>query len=623
MSDASTVAVGAMLAQIWEGYEQPIAYFSKALTPTQRNWHPFELETYACLLALRAFRHYITACDFVIVTDCRALAHFNTTREVSAKIVRWLSELSQHKAQFVHRMGVFNVIPDWQSRDCKHLNSYDRDDFEKHLEYGVHSAPLKYFSQKEGVGSKINKNSQPDNPKYIINTLKNTSNQITISKILEEQLANRFCQQICNFFVKGITPKSQEGKKAFMEKIKGFTVHNGMVYKIPMERDIRHPPLPFVSNYNTRKLIISQYHDDPDHAHPGQYRMKQRIIRSFWWQTLDVDVANYCKNCKSCHKVKPQKTSKPMGKSIKHYGAWECISLDHVGRFPKTTREYTHILVIIDRFTRWVEMVPIKGDTNNGGLSSKTTLYKYTKRIVDRFGAPKKVITDGSTSFEGEFHDYLVKNNTKHRKGQPYQHTTNGMAERMIGGIEIAIRHYVGPDLNDWDQYLSKIQASINSHLTNGPKNSPFYLNMGRERRDNLENVLLEPIDDLSSEDKEEFSIDREIIQKEINIRTEEENLKSQKKMEKIMERKQSKKQWIPVVGQWVMVKRPKETVSSKLEPLYDGPFKVVSISKYGNYDLASPLEEHAQYTVPRERLSRYREMNPLNVERYQANGLT
>ena len=93
-TDASKVAIGAMLAQIWDNYAHPITYFSKALQAAQRNWHPYEQETYAVLMALRAFRHYIAACTFTIVTDCRALACFNSTREVSSKIVRWMMELS-------------------------------------------------------------------------------------------------------------------------------------------------------------------------------------------------------------------------------------------------------------------------------------------------------------------------------------------------------------------------------------------------------------------------------------------------------------------------------------------------------------------------------------------------
>jgi hypothetical protein len=42
------MAVRAMLAQIWDGYEHPVSYYRKELSGAQRNWHPFKQERYAC-----------------------------------------------------------------------------------------------------------------------------------------------------------------------------------------------------------------------------------------------------------------------------------------------------------------------------------------------------------------------------------------------------------------------------------------------------------------------------------------------------------------------------------------------------------------------------------------------
>jgi hypothetical protein len=36
VTDASLMAIGAMLAQIWDNYEHPISYYSKALSRSQR-----------------------------------------------------------------------------------------------------------------------------------------------------------------------------------------------------------------------------------------------------------------------------------------------------------------------------------------------------------------------------------------------------------------------------------------------------------------------------------------------------------------------------------------------------------------------------------------------------------
>ena len=95
---------------------------------------------------------------------------------------------------------------------------------------------------------------------------------------------------------------------------------------------------------------------------------------------------------------------------IKHEVIWAFVSMDHVGPFPKTSRGYTHILVIMDRFSRWVELTRVRGDKEDGELRAKFTLYKFKKRVVKHHGLPGAVLTDGSTSFMGEFDAYLKEN---------------------------------------------------------------------------------------------------------------------------------------------------------------------------------------------------------------------
>ena len=53
--DASKTGIGVCLLQ--EG--QPIAYYSKAQTPTQINWFPIEKECFAVVCAAEKFQHNI------------------------------------------------------------------------------------------------------------------------------------------------------------------------------------------------------------------------------------------------------------------------------------------------------------------------------------------------------------------------------------------------------------------------------------------------------------------------------------------------------------------------------------------------------------------------------------
>ncbi|CAN6204170.1 unnamed protein product [Urochloa humidicola] len=67
--------------------------------------------------------------------------------------------------------------------------------------------------------------------------------------------------------------------------------------------------------------------------------------------------------------------------------------------FKKATRGFDHILVAIDKFTKWIEVKPIKKH-----MAAKTI--EFLKEITHCFGGPSRIITDNATNFTAyEFKD--------------------------------------------------------------------------------------------------------------------------------------------------------------------------------------------------------------------------
>ncbi len=83
--DASKYAVGAFLEQlvdearvptpqdVMEKKTVPVAFMSRKLTGSQRNWVPREQETYAIILALQEWESWIGLQPVLILTDHKAL----------------------------------------------------------------------------------------------------------------------------------------------------------------------------------------------------------------------------------------------------------------------------------------------------------------------------------------------------------------------------------------------------------------------------------------------------------------------------------------------------------------------------------------------------------------------
>ena len=66
--------------------------------------------------------------------------------------------------------------------------------------------------------------------------------------------------------------------------------------------------------------------------------------------------------------------------------------LDMVGPLKKGPGGFTHLLIVVDKFTKWIEAKPI---TN---IRSEEAV-KFFLDIIYRFGIPNFIITDHETNF--------------------------------------------------------------------------------------------------------------------------------------------------------------------------------------------------------------------------------
>ena len=69
-----------------------------------------------------------------------------------------------------------------------------------------------------------------------------------------------------------------------------------------------------------------------------------------------------------------------------------CWSLDMIGPLSTAPGGFTHVLVAVDKFTKWIEVKPIKK------LSSDRAV-EFISEILHRFGFPNTIITDLGSNF--------------------------------------------------------------------------------------------------------------------------------------------------------------------------------------------------------------------------------
>ena len=98
-----------------------------------------------------------------------------------------------------------------------------------------------------------------------------------------------------------------------------------------------------------------------------------------------------------------------------------------LGPFKTAPGGYTHLLVAVDKFTKWVEAKPIK-------KLDGATAANFLWGIISRFGIPHSIITDNGTNLsQGEVEEYCNQNGIRLDLASAAHPQANRQVERANG----------------------------------------------------------------------------------------------------------------------------------------------------------------------------------------------
>ncbi|GBN37420.1 Transposon Tf2-8 polyprotein [Araneus ventricosus] len=166
--------------------------------------------------------------------------------------------------------------------------------------------------------------------------------------------------------------------------------------------------------------------------------------------------------------------------------------VDFIGPLPSTNKKYQHILTIVDAFTKFTWLYPVRSTSAEDALDKLKVQQKT-------FGNPKRIITDRGSAFTSKaFGDYCTNENIQH-----FQITTgvprgNGQVERIHRTLIPVLTKLSIADSTKWFKFVDPLQRILNSTFNRSTKWSPFELLIGvtmRNKEDlHLRDLLMEEI---------------------------------------------------------------------------------------------------------------------------------
>jgi len=117
--DASLFATGAILLQQDTNRDwHPVAYHSKSMSPTERNYQVYNRELMAVIRSLREWQCYIYGSDYttIVWTDHHNLTYYTHPQKLTRRQVRWMVELMDYDIKLQHKAGSKMIVADALSR---------------------------------------------------------------------------------------------------------------------------------------------------------------------------------------------------------------------------------------------------------------------------------------------------------------------------------------------------------------------------------------------------------------------------------------------------------------------------------------------------------------------------
>ena len=153
----------------------------------------------------------------------------------------------------------------------------------------------------------------------------------------------------------------------------------------------------------------------------------------------------------------------------------ERLHLDILGPFTPSDKGNMYILVMIDQFSKWVELAALPDQ------KAESVAREFILHFIVTFGCPFEVHTDQGKNFISKLFESLCKSlQVAKTRTTPYHPASNGQVERVNRTLLQMIRCYIEGKTEQWDRDLPLLAMAIRATVNSSTGFTPNMLMLGR-----------------------------------------------------------------------------------------------------------------------------------------------
>jgi transposase InsO family protein len=336
-----------------------------------------------------------------------------------------------------------------------------------------------------------------------------------------------------------------------------------------------------------RKQLTQQFHLE---GHFGAERLFKKIwTAGFFWPKLMTDCRRAVAECKPCIRFNIASAGFQPLRPIAAVFPFDHIAID-LASLQTTPRGNNYIFVLVDVASRFCLLRSLR-------TKDAASIARILWEVICDFGVPKIIQSDNGSEFKNQVIKALASlMGIDHRLVSPYNPRANGLAERFVRTTKLCLFKMLAGNTTNWDLFLPSVQRSLNINVLPLHKSQPHALMFARPAN---------PLQDYSATTEQLLSANELAEQSQLMVNLvypEAAKLADSKRvsMKTREDKKRHRTKPIPV-GSMVMIVDEKR--SSKSEPYWVGPYKVLSVNKGGAYSLLTDMGDLLKRRLPSDKI--------------------